>query len=131
MTIRKKSVMDEAGVTLGAAAGSRSTLLEVDELDVEDQCGVARDVGRGTASAVGQVGRAGQPPLLSDLHAYNSLVPSLDHLALSELEGEWLALCVRVEDFAVGQLADVAHAGLLPLLGYRAVSLLLDFDEET
>lgn len=100
-------------------------------LDIKDERRITWDIRWRALASVGGSRWAGQPPLLSNLHAEHTLVPSLDDLSLAELEREGLALCVRVEDFAVGlQLANVAHANLLALLSGRTAALLLGFNDE-
>jgi hypothetical protein len=68
-------------------------LLDLKQLDVEDQCAVRRDPGHGTAS-VGKVCRDGQPALSANRHAHNADIPTLNNLALADLEGERRALLV-------------------------------------
>ena len=94
-------------------------LLDLKKLDIEDQSAVGRDAGHGPA-AVGQVGGDGQATLTADLHTGNTDIPALDDLALAELECERRALLVGVEDLAVLELADVAHADLVATLGGAA-----------
>ena len=62
---------------------SRSLLLSRQNLhdrDVKDQRGVGRDVRGGPALPVSQLGRNGEPPLLSGPHPDHTLVPALDDL---------------------------------------------------
>jgi hypothetical protein len=44
----------------------------------------------GTLLSVAEAGRDGQFAHLTDAHALETLVPSLDHLTCSKLETEWL-----------------------------------------
>lgn len=67
--------------------------LDLEELDIEDQCAVTGDAGHATG-AVGKVSRDGQTTLAADGHADNTNIPALDDLALTGLEGERLALLV-------------------------------------
>lgn len=102
----------------------RSGLLDLDALDVEDQRRVTRDAGK-ALGAICQVCGNGDSPLATNGHAGNTNVPALDDLAATELEAERLALLVAVEDLAVLELANVAHADTVTLLGCRAASDLL------
>lgn len=70
-----------------------NSLLDLEELDIEGQGAVGRDAWD-TLAAVGVVSGNGQSALATDGHASNADVPSLDDLALSELEGEWCPLLV-------------------------------------
>ena len=54
--------------------------------------------------------------------------PSLDHIALAQMEGEGLALGVRVELLAVAQLVDATPAQLVAALCGRAHTDLLILD---
>lgn len=67
--------------------------LDLEELDVKGQCAVGRDA-RKASGAVGKVGGNGQAALTANGHADDTNVPTLDDLALADLEGERLALLV-------------------------------------
>lgn len=69
------------------------SLLNLQELDVEDESAVGWDT-RKSLAAVGEVGWNGETTLSTDGHAGNTDVPSLDDLASTELEAEWLTLLV-------------------------------------
>lgn len=101
-----------------------STLLDLEELNVEDKLGVGGNAGEGLL-AVCKRRRDGDTTLTTDSHAGDTDVPTLDDLALSELEGERLALLVGVEDLAVLELADVAHSDSVATLGSNTLSELL------
>jgi hypothetical protein len=93
-------------------------LVDLDDLDVEDEGGAARDVWGSATGTVGVVGGDGDPALGANGHAGDTDVPALDDLAATELEGERLALLVAVEDLVVLlELSDVAHANTVAVLG--------------
>lgn len=68
-------------------------LLDLEQLNVESQLAVGRDAGHATR-AVSEMGRDGQSSLATNGHTDNTDVPALDNLALTDLEGERLALFV-------------------------------------
>lgn len=70
--------------------GGRGSVSDVDQLHVEEQSGSSGNNVSSSTVSVGQTGRDGQLPLLADAHVSESLVPSLDHLAGAQLEGEGL-----------------------------------------
>lgn len=73
-----------------------------DKLSLELEHRVGRD-GSHTPSSVSPIRLDGQCPLLAGAHVQESLVPSLDDLALADVEGERLAAVVAgVELRAVG-----------------------------
>jgi hypothetical protein len=73
-----------------------------DELSLELEHRVGRD-GSHTPGSVSPVRLNGQCPLLAGAHVQKSLVPSLDDLALADVEGQRLAAVVAgVELGAVG-----------------------------
>jgi hypothetical protein len=68
-------------------------LLDLQELDIEDECAVGRNAGHRTATI--SKGRGdGQSTLTTNGHAYDADVPSLDHLTLTDLKGKRCALLV-------------------------------------
>lgn len=75
----------------------RQSLLDLQELDIKYQGGVARDT-RLRSAAVGQLGGDGDAALSAHLHALETNLPSLDDLTLAETEGERLALLVGYTD---------------------------------
>jgi hypothetical protein len=102
------------------------TLVDLDDLDVEDKGGTARDVWGSATGTVGVVGGNGDPALSANGHAGDTDVPALDDLAGAKLEGEGLALLVAVEDLVVLlELANVAHANAVAVLGSRTSTGLL------
>ena len=101
-----------------------SSLLDLEELDVEDKLRVGRNAGE-SLLAVCERRRDGDATLTTDSHAGDTNVPALDDLATSELEGERLALLVGVEDLAVLELADVAHSDGVTALGSNTLTKLL------
>jgi len=68
-------------------------LLNLQQLHIEDEGAVGRDPGERFA-AIGSRGGDRQATLAADSHAENADVPTLDHLTLADLEGEWGALLV-------------------------------------
>jgi hypothetical protein len=73
-----------------------------DKLSLELEHRVGRDRSH-TPSTVSPIGLNGQCPLLAGAHVQESLVPSLDDLALADVEGERLAAVVAgIELGAVG-----------------------------
>lgn len=70
-----------------------SILLDLKELDIEDELRVGGDTGE-SLLAVGQVRRDRDAALTTGGHTSNTDVPTLDDLALAQLEGEWLSLLV-------------------------------------
>jgi hypothetical protein len=92
-------------------------LADFKHLDVEDEGGVGWNA-RELLAAVGQMCGNCYAPLAACLHALHANLPALDDLLSTELEAEWLALLIAVEDAVVGlQLADVAHAHPVAILG--------------
>src|SRR6188768_972760 len=89
-------------------------LLHSEQLHLEHQGRVRGNDRRITIGAVGQRRRHPELALAADLHAHHALVPTLDHAALADREGERLAAVARaVELVAVGEPARVVHrAGL-------------------
>lgn len=77
-----------------------ASLLDLQQLDVEDKGAVGGNTRNGLA-AVCQVCWDSESTLTTNRHTSNTDVPSLDDLAGSELEGEWLALLVRYETISV------------------------------
>lgn len=110
--------------------GPALNLLDLQRLDIEDERGVRRNVAH-VLAAVGEVRGNGDSPLAANLNALDADLPALDDFTGAQLEAEWLALLVRVEDFAaVFQLADVAHAHTVPVLRRLATSDLLIIDSD-
>lgn len=105
-------------------------LLDLDKLDVKDKGRVSGKT-RKLLVAVSELGWASETTLSTDLHALDTLIPALDDFALTKLEVERLAAGALVEDLAVGELADVAHADLLAGLASGTVTLALLLDDET
>lgn len=68
-------------------------LFDLQQLNIEDQLRVGGDTREGL-SAVGHLGRNRNATLTTDSHAGHTDVPSLDNLALAELEAKRLALLV-------------------------------------
>lgn len=70
--------------------------LDLQKLDVEDQGTVGRNTTHALA-AVGLASRNGQATLTTNGHAFDTDVPTLNDLALAQLEGErgsFLVCCV-------------------------------------
>src|SRR5690349_11663239 len=88
----------------GQARRTRRRLADLEELDVEDERGAARDRRRLSLVAVGDGGRAHDLVLLADLHLLHGLGPAGDDAAQGELRG-LAALHGAVEDRAVDQPA--------------------------
>lgn len=63
---------------------------DVDQLHIKGQSGAPGNHIASSTIAVRQTGGNGQLPLLAHAHVGQSLVPSLDHLAGAQLEGERL-----------------------------------------
>lgn len=104
-------------------------LVDLDNLDVEDEGGATGNVRGSATGAVGVVSGDGDAALGANGHAGDTDVPALDDLAAAELEGERLALLVAVEHLVVLlELADVAHADTVAVLGGRAGAGLLVVD---
>lgn len=72
-----------------------------------------------------------QLPFTADLHALETLVPTLDDLAGTETEVEGRTAGVGVKLLAVHELADVSHAESLALLGDGSVSDLEVLDDQS
>src|SRR5262245_65973654 len=72
-----------------------SRLPDVEQLHVEDECGVGWDHAAGALCPVTKVGRERQRSSSADLHARDSLVPAADHFTGAQSEGERLATIPR------------------------------------
>jgi hypothetical protein len=98
------------------------------ELGLEDQSGPSGDLRRGAIVAIAKLGRDLQLPLLPDAHSEDTLVPALDHGALSELEVQRLPSAVAlVEQRPVGECAAVVDAHLVSLVRLQLAALGLEF----
>lgn len=73
------------------------SLLDFQELHIEDQCAVWRDTRKGLA-AVSKVSRNGQPTLTTDRHANKANIPPLDDFALAHLARKRFTPLVRCTD---------------------------------
>lgn len=73
--------------------GISRTLLDLQQLDVEDQGAVAGDAWQALA-AVGLAGRDSQATLASNGHALDTDIPALNDLALAQLKGKRRTLLV-------------------------------------
>ena len=60
---------------------SSPSLDNFEQLDIENQFRVRRDIGRATHRAVPEIGRNDQFPLAPDLHGCHAFEPTLDHAA--------------------------------------------------
>lgn len=96
-------------------SSSALRLLDLQKLDIEDERAIRGDTGDALAS-VCKVGGDCETTLTADRHAHDTDVPALDDLALTDLEGERRTLLVGVEDLAVLELSDIAHANLVAVL---------------
>src|SRR5581483_12358077 len=85
--------------------------LNAEELDLEDQRRVRRDLRRVSALAVGEIARDRQAAKSAHAHADETFFPALDHLVGADLEDERRAsgLSRAVELAAVRERADVLH----------------------
>ena len=83
--------MKTTGEETGRFIGMR--LFDLEKLDIKGQLAVGRDAGE-SLGAVGEGSGNGQATLASNGHADNTDVPTLDDLALANLEREGLALLV-------------------------------------
>ena len=73
--------------------------------------------------SIPHVCRDGELSLASDLHALDTDVPSLDHLALAKLELEGFSLEALVELFPrLGQRSLVVHTHVFAGLGLGAIA---------
>src|SRR6266849_222347 len=107
---------------------SLSSLFDLDQLDVEEQCGVWRDRTAGAALSVPELGRDNQRALAADFHPGDALVPAADHLPATQLERERLAMVLRavellpvlVGGLRVVQPTGVVHRHLMPALRFSA-----------
>src|SRR5688572_2042774 len=73
-----------------------------------------RDHAAAAVLAVGERGRDGELALAADPHAFDALVPALDHVARAEREVERVAArAARVELLPVGEPADVVDHDVL------------------
>ena len=95
-----------------AQARVEGARLDADQLDVEDEHRVRRDLAARAARAVRQLARDVQRPSLAGAHQLQGLRPARDHLA-GRKDGGLAALAARVEDGAVEKLALVMHRALL------------------
>src|SRR5262249_10110105 len=93
------------------------SLLDVDQLDLEDERRLRRDRGRLTLFAIGKLGGDDQLALAAPLPAGNAFVPALYHLAGAECEVDGLAAIERaVELLAVGERAGIVDGDRLASL---------------
>ena len=105
---------------------SQDSLVDLEELDLEDERGVRRDNARSALGAVGVLRRDCEPGQLADLHRCDTEAPALDH-ALADRERERLpAVAARVELLAVREGSDVVDVDLLATLRLRAGTLAED-----
>ena len=87
--------------------GGRAARRHRDELDLEDQRRIRRDLAARAAATVRQIGRDGEPPLLALLHQLQGLGPAADDLVRRKRGRPPKAAARRVEDGAVEQFALV------------------------
>ncbi|GMS99953.1 hypothetical protein PENTCL1PPCAC_22128, partial [Pristionchus entomophagus] len=106
--------------------GVSSCLFEVDELNVEDEGRVLGDGTGNAAGSVSEVGRDFHGDALALRHLGDSLVPSLDHFSLAELELEGASTVARRVDLqTILEGEDVVALHLVARLGeVGAVSVL-------
>src|SRR5207302_2133297 len=105
------------------------SLLDVDQLDVEDERGVWGYRRAGAARAVAEIRRDDQRARSADLHAGDPLIPSANDLAGAEAERERLLavagavefLAVPIRRFRVVEPAGVMHRDTRARLCLRAV----------
>src|SRR5256714_12038864 len=93
-----------------------SSLLDLEELDIEEQRRVGRNRAAGAALTVAQLRRDDQRALAANLHPGNALVPAADDLPAAQLERERLAVVLRAVEFLpvlVGGLRVVQPAGVM------------------
>jgi hypothetical protein len=98
-------------------------------LTVEGQSGVGRDAGQ-LLLAIGHVRGDNDSALTTNLHTYQTDIPALDDLTLTQTEGERLSLGVGVKDLAVVEFSNVSHSQLGAVLcdGTCTSFLILDSD---
>src|SRR6478735_10609641 len=100
-------------------------LLDRQQLDVENQCGVGRNDTAGAALSIAELRRNDQRSLAADLHGGHALIPAGDDAlhADGKLEGR-AAVDGRIELSAFltpfGEPAGVVHDARLTALGTRA-----------
>lgn len=102
---------------------------DLEQLDIKGERAVRRDAGQSLA-AVGEAGRDGQATLATNGHADNADIPTLDDLALADLEGERLALLVGIKLLAVLELSNVADTDAVAILGNATGSDLAVIDSD-
>mmetsp|Transcript_87233 Transcript_87233/g.177817 ORF Transcript_87233/g.177817 Transcript_87233/m.177817 type:complete len:336 (+) Transcript_87233:26-1033(+) len=91
---------------VGPAGAAKWPISAFQQLDVERQRSIARNVGRRAARAIAEPGGDKELPLLPHPHAVHAQVPTLDDLAGAELETN----AALVEALAVGgQAALITH----------------------
>eukprot|EP00123_Amoebidium_parasiticum_P016666 comp23538_c0_seq1/m.39670 comp23538_c0_seq1/g.39670 ORF comp23538_c0_seq1/g.39670 comp23538_c0_seq1/m.39670 type:complete len:472 (+) comp23538_c0_seq1:513-1928(+) len=96
------------------------------QLHIEIQGCIGRDLGWGSTFAVCVVCPALQNCMLPLLHGGHTLVPALDHLALANLKGEGLIACpAAIKLRAVKEGADIVHRHVVPALGRLIACALL------
>jgi hypothetical protein len=101
-------VPDRLAANLRRPHAVQCELLDVHQLGFEQQCRVRGNLRAGAALAVGLVGRDRELALAADFHAGDSIIPTLDNIAGSELERQRLAtLTGAVELRAVLQRTGV------------------------
>jgi len=74
-------------------------LIQAKQLDIEDQHGVRRNDAAGAARAIAQLRLQDQCALAADLHAFDALVPALDHAPRAQGEFERFAAIDRAVEF--------------------------------
>src|ERR1035438_3216568 len=107
--LRGRSVVDHSFlVSAQCTASAKHALRDREQLDLEHQGSVWRDCAGVASLAVSKLGRDGKARLVAHAHGRYTFVPTLDHLAGAQDEGEGLIAVHRaVELGAVRQPAGV------------------------
>jgi len=130
-TRRQKSRMK--GEIVGTALYLACSLLNANQLNIEDKSWVRRDSTRMTSGSVSIIRWASQFSSLTNTHLCDSLIPSLDNFTLSNLELEWITtIARRVEFLSIGECSCVMNHDSLSSFGECwPISFLDSFDIDT
>jgi hypothetical protein len=96
----------------------------VQQLDIEDQCGTGWNIWRSACSAVAEIRRNYQLTPAAHSHAGNPFVPARYHLTGAEVEPEGLvAIATAIELLPIREPTSIVHRHFLPCGGRSSLAL--------